>query len=183
MSDTKQVFCDKTGINSANGSINETNVEIRRSNGKWSSRKKCDLDCHIGYELDKSKISCREVYVWLAEHCSYNKWGSCDGRISEIKTRIRDRPGLEEGKIRLNERIIAKKVLYTEAKEQVKNSLERARGKRLPFYRTPFDVIDNDKFWEMPKYIEDWDMVDPTGRENACIERGICPDTRDKLIN
>ena len=69
MSDTKQVFCDKTGINSANGSINETNVEIRRFNGKWASRKKCELSCETGYKRNKDQTACEILYACAAAIC------------------------------------------------------------------------------------------------------------------
>ena len=50
VANTKQVACDNTNINSANGTISNNQVTITRSNGKWSAPEKCTLNCNTGYE-------------------------------------------------------------------------------------------------------------------------------------
>lgn len=54
VSNTKQVACDRTGINAANGSLSNDQVTITRSNGNWSAPEKCTLNCNTGYEKKES---------------------------------------------------------------------------------------------------------------------------------
>lgn len=60
VSDTKQVACDKTGINASNGSLSSNQVTITRSNGKWSNPAKCTLTCNTGYEKITNPLSCKK---------------------------------------------------------------------------------------------------------------------------
>lgn len=57
---TKQVACDRTGINAANGSLSNDQVTITRSNGTWTSPSKCTLTCNTGYEKITNPISCKK---------------------------------------------------------------------------------------------------------------------------
>lgn len=50
VANTKQVACDNTNINSANGTVSNNQVTITRSNGSWSAPEKCTLNCNAGYE-------------------------------------------------------------------------------------------------------------------------------------
>ena len=57
---TKQVACDRTGINAANGSLSNDQVTITRSNGKWTNPAKCTLTCNTGYEKIANPLSCKK---------------------------------------------------------------------------------------------------------------------------
>ena len=56
ISNTKTVDCDKTWINTANGSVNTSQVAITRSEStkSWSKPAKCDFTCNTGYRKDDS---------------------------------------------------------------------------------------------------------------------------------
>ena len=56
ISNTKTVDCDKTWINTANGSVNTSQVAITRSEAtkSWSKPAKCELTCNTGYRKDDS---------------------------------------------------------------------------------------------------------------------------------
>ena len=56
ISNTKTVNCDETGINTANGSVNTSQVDITRSEAtkSWSKPAKCDFTCNTGYRKDDS---------------------------------------------------------------------------------------------------------------------------------
>ena len=139
VSDTKQVFCDKTGINSANGSINETNVEIRRSNGKWSSREKCELSCETGYKRNKDQTACEILYACVAAICEgRNCWSYNDSLRSIIP--VQDESGCFWKVI--GNWIWIKWMPYLEAEEFVKSKNRRWKefGHRNP--EGPVDSLD-----------------------------------------
>ena len=58
ISNTKTVNCDETGINTANGRVNISQVAITRSEAtqSWSKPAKCELTCNNGYK--KSNNQC-----------------------------------------------------------------------------------------------------------------------------
>ena len=58
VANTKTVNCDKTWINTANGSVNTSQVAITRSEAtkSWSKPAKCDFTCNNGYK--KSNNQC-----------------------------------------------------------------------------------------------------------------------------
>lgn len=60
VANTKQVACDNTNINSANGTVSNNQVTITRSNGRWSAPEKCTLNCNAGYEKKTDPITHRE---------------------------------------------------------------------------------------------------------------------------
>lgn len=60
VANTKQVACDITNINSANGTVSNNQVTITRSNGKWSAPEKCKLNCNAGYEKKTDPVTHRE---------------------------------------------------------------------------------------------------------------------------
>ena len=57
ISNTKTVNCDETGINTANGRVNTSQVTITRSEAtkSWSKPAKCDVTCNAGYEKKNGK--------------------------------------------------------------------------------------------------------------------------------
>ena len=60
VANTKQVACDNTNINSANGTVSNNQVTITRSNGRWSAPEKCTLNCNTGYEKKTDPATHRE---------------------------------------------------------------------------------------------------------------------------
>ena len=64
ISNTKTVDCDKTWINTANGSVNTSQVAITRSEStkSWSKPAKCELTCNTGFKKSSNSnwndISC-----------------------------------------------------------------------------------------------------------------------------
>lgn len=60
VANTKQVACDNTNINSANGTVSNNQVTITRSNGSWSAPEKCKLNCNTGYEKKTDPVTHRE---------------------------------------------------------------------------------------------------------------------------
>lgn len=73
VANTKQVACDNTNLNSANGTVSNNQVTITRSNGRWSAPEKCKLNCNTGYEKKTDPITHREScekqnkYEWKCE--------------------------------------------------------------------------------------------------------------------
>lgn len=60
VANTKQVACDNTNINSANGTVSNNQVTITRSNGRWPAPEKCTLNCNAGYEKKTDPVTHRE---------------------------------------------------------------------------------------------------------------------------
>lgn len=79
ISNTKTVNCDETGINTANGSVNTSQVAITRSEStkSWSKPAKCDFTCNTGYRKDDSslnnihcaKLTCSENQILINNAC------------------------------------------------------------------------------------------------------------------
>lgn len=79
ISNTKTVDCDKTWINTANGSVNTSQVAITRSEStkSWSKPAKCDFTCNTGFKKSSNSnwndISC--VKLDLRWKCWSHKLG------------------------------------------------------------------------------------------------------------
>ena len=79
ISNTKTVDCDETGINTANGSVNTSQVAITRSEAtkSWSKPAKCDFTCNTGFKKSSNSnwndISC--VKLDLRWKCWSHKLG------------------------------------------------------------------------------------------------------------
>ena len=79
ISNTKTVNCDETGINTANGSVNTSQVAITRSEAtkSWSKPAKCDFTCNTGFKKSSNSnwndISC--VKLDLRWKCWSHKLG------------------------------------------------------------------------------------------------------------
>ena len=82
--DTKQVPCDKTGINSDNGSIEETNVRITWSNGKWPTIPKCELSCETGYKRNNDQTACEIRYACAAAICEGDNCWSYNDSLRRV---------------------------------------------------------------------------------------------------
>lgn len=76
VANTKQVACDNTNLNSANGTVSNNQVTITRSNGKWSAPEKCTLNCNAGYEKKTDPVTHRES-------CEKKEAYQCQGTIPE----------------------------------------------------------------------------------------------------
>ena len=76
VANTKQVACDNTNINSANGTVSNNQVTITRSNGRWSAPEKCKLNCNAGYEKKTDPATHRES-------CEKEETYQCQGIIPE----------------------------------------------------------------------------------------------------
>ena len=86
VANTKQVACDNTNINSANGTVSNNQVTITRSNGSWSVPEKCKLNCNAGYEKKTDPITHRESCE-KTETClkgQYKDWNSCKDKTLKI---------------------------------------------------------------------------------------------------
>ena len=76
VANTKTVNCDKTWINTANGSVNTSQVAITRSEAtkSWSKPAKCELTCNTGFKKSSNSnwnnISC----VKLEIQCLYETY-------------------------------------------------------------------------------------------------------------
>lgn len=75
ISNTKTVSCDKTWINTANGSVNTSQVAITRSEAtkSWSNPAKCDFTCNNGYEKSGNQcVKSRPPRHIVAVKCDAN---------------------------------------------------------------------------------------------------------------
>ena len=86
VSNTKNVDCDATDINTENGTINRKKVTAHWVDEKWTTPK-CELTCNTGYRKDDSNshnIHCArskvEKYQWKCEQTLNTEriWGHCD---------------------------------------------------------------------------------------------------------
>ena len=79
VANAKTVNCDETGINTANGRVNISQVAITRSEAtqSWSKPAKCDFTCNTGYRKDDSslnnihcaKLTCSENQILINNAC------------------------------------------------------------------------------------------------------------------
>ena len=77
VANTKQVACDNTNINSANGTVSNNQVTITRSNGSWSAPEKCKLNCNAGYEKKTDPVTHRESCEKKSGQPTFPKYRSC----------------------------------------------------------------------------------------------------------
>lgn len=82
VSDSKQVSCDKKNIETQNGFITNPQVEIKWSNGKWSSPDKCTLKCNEGFSANtgvNGKIFCMQNITLYTGSCqNTHLWDTWD---------------------------------------------------------------------------------------------------------
>ena len=84
ISNTKTVDCDKTWINTANGSVNTSQVAITRSEStkSWSKPAKCDFTCNTGYRKDDSNSH--------NIHCAKLEEKTCTVKINEVSCKYNE---------------------------------------------------------------------------------------------